>query len=414
MKTQLSIITTLLVLFGVTVIAIWHFNYVPEQKSIIMGLDVSKTDNAIPKSAYDCWNFIKGVNKTAINLDSCYSPQYGDLGLALYLGDDSLLSNTVEIPSEPNGNYFVMVVADEENEITESLESNNGYVMGINISSQADNVPEVKAGEKIPIWSSVSNGSNLPIYDKSRIEQDFVAMKLGDVNEDWVDVYKLDSVGEVTLNVNLMKTNNTYEVVVPIIVKNFNPMVAYQFCISWNPSIVESLEVVGQSISGYQFESSMNKGINNSSAVTDTSLTYSLTPATDGGFMAFLKYRAADIFIISILILMGIFTKAVNSICQDYVNKRKKLVPKILLKEIAKLYSSASSYSALTIAPVILVHSLALLNLYPLSSVAVCLWAFFNGYSWQTIPSLLKKVHRIMVFRLTHHILKEDGDDSKT
>jgi len=74
--------------------------------------------------------------------------------------------------------------------------------------------------------------------------EDFVAMKLGDVNNDWNPrIAKTEAMGEVQFAMDEYQVMSGQEIVVPVKVKDFKSITGYQFTLSWNPEVLEFLSV---------------------------------------------------------------------------------------------------------------------------------------------------------------------------
>jgi len=74
--------------------------------------------------------------------------------------------------------------------------------------------------------------------------QDFIGMKLGDVNNDWnPNVAKAAAVGSVQFAIDEYTVMRGDEIRIPVRIKDFRNITGYQFTLSWNPEVLEFLDV---------------------------------------------------------------------------------------------------------------------------------------------------------------------------
>ncbi|MDZ4846740.1 MAG: Ig-like domain-containing protein, partial [Chitinophagales bacterium] len=110
-----------------------------------------------------------------------------------------------------------------------------------------------------PLFPKVRNYTNL---SASQASQNFIGMKLGDVNNNWNPATpKMSAVGEVQFRMDEYKAQPNDEIIVPVKVKDFNSIAGYQFTMTWNPEVIQLLEVENQSVSAYYGEQSVNAGM---------------------------------------------------------------------------------------------------------------------------------------------------------
>jgi len=70
--------------------------------------------------------------------------------------------------------------------------------------------------------------------------QDFIGIKLGDVNNNWdPNIAKMSSAGEITLMMKDRSARRQEIASVPVMVKDFTEVSGYQFTLSWDASILE-------------------------------------------------------------------------------------------------------------------------------------------------------------------------------
>ncbi len=85
-----------------------------------------------------------------------------------------------------------------------------------------------------------------------QLNQNFIAMKFGDVNNTWnPNTPKQSAIGNVQFAMDEQSAPPGGEVIVPVKVKDFHNITGYQFTLSWNPEVLELLGVNNKSIIGY-------------------------------------------------------------------------------------------------------------------------------------------------------------------
>lgn len=93
-------------------------------------------------------------------------------------------------------------------------------------------------------------------------EQIFIGIKLGDMNGSWnPNVLKTGAVGEVQFKMDEHIALPGDEITVPVRVKDFNSVAGYQFTLTWDPEVIQFLEVANQAISAYYGEQSVSEGM---------------------------------------------------------------------------------------------------------------------------------------------------------
>ncbi len=74
--------------------------------------------------------------------------------------------------------------------------------------------------------------------------QDFVGVKLGDVNDTWdANVARIGAEGEVGFQLSDQQTLPGQEITVPVKVSDFTDVSGYQFTLNWNPQVLELVAV---------------------------------------------------------------------------------------------------------------------------------------------------------------------------
>jgi len=126
------------------------------------------------------------------------------------------------------------------------------------------------------LWAFVSSDFNFanPLspfpYDNYRsytnissnqINQDFIGVKLGDVNNSWnPNVAKMGTVGEVHFRMDEYHVMPADEIIVPVRVKDFSNITGYQFTLSWNPGVLSFMGINDNALSGFYGESRVSEG----------------------------------------------------------------------------------------------------------------------------------------------------------
>jgi len=78
--------------------------------------------------------------------------------------------------------------------------------------------------------------------------QDFIAMKLGDVNNSWNPNAAKAAASSVQLAMDEYAVMQGEEVLIPVKVKDFRNITGYQFTLSWNPEVLEFSDVKDQAL----------------------------------------------------------------------------------------------------------------------------------------------------------------------
>lgn len=82
--------------------------------------------------------------------------------------------------------------------------------------------------------------------------QDFVGIKLGDVNNSWDPATpKLSANGNVQMAIGNYSAYPESEIVIPVRVKDFRNITGYQFTLSWNPEVLRFIGVSNKALNGY-------------------------------------------------------------------------------------------------------------------------------------------------------------------
>ncbi len=91
--------------------------------------------------------------------------------------------------------------------------------------------------------------------------QDFIGMKLGDVNNNWdPSTPKAGTVGEVQFAMDDRAAMPGEEIVVPVKVKDFRNVTGYQFTMSWNPEVLDFVEAASKTLNGYFGTTHIDRG----------------------------------------------------------------------------------------------------------------------------------------------------------
>jgi hypothetical protein len=82
-------------------------------------------------------------------------------------------------------------------------------------------------------------------------EQDFIGVKLGDVNDSWdAGMARIETEGQVAFRFEDQHVLPGQEVRVPVKVRGFREVSGYQFTINWDPEVLEYLGVEHQALTG--------------------------------------------------------------------------------------------------------------------------------------------------------------------
>ncbi len=84
------------------------------------------------------------------------------------------------------------------------------------------------------------------------VDEDFIGIKLGDVNNDWNPLLSKTGVeGEISFAIDEREASAGQEITVPVKVKDFRNVTGYQFTLSWNPEVLELLDASNKSLNGF-------------------------------------------------------------------------------------------------------------------------------------------------------------------
>ncbi len=98
--------------------------------------------------------------------------------------------------------------------------------------------------------------------NSSQINQNFLAVKLGDVNNSWNPAFlKAEAVGEVHFNMEKFNAMQGDEIIVPVRVKDFSNIAGYQFTLSWDATVLSLLDAQNVSLKGYFGNNRINDGL---------------------------------------------------------------------------------------------------------------------------------------------------------
>ncbi len=91
--------------------------------------------------------------------------------------------------------------------------------------------------------------------------QDFIGIKLGDVNGSWnPNMPKQAATGDVKFKMDEHSFLPDDEFSIPVKVRDFKNIIGYQFTLSWDASVLSLLEINNKSLKGYYGEYSKNEG----------------------------------------------------------------------------------------------------------------------------------------------------------
>ncbi len=95
-----------------------------------------------------------------------------------------------------------------------------------------------------------------------QINQNFIGMKLGDVNNSWNPLIpKRGAVADVLFSMDEYIAVRGDEVIVPVKVKDFNNVAGYQFTLSWDAEALQLLEIVNMSLHGFYGAGEADEGM---------------------------------------------------------------------------------------------------------------------------------------------------------
>jgi len=96
----------------------------------------------------------------------------------------------------------------------------------------------------------------------SRTGQDFIGIKLGDVDNSWnAGVAKMGAAEEVQFMMDEHHVLPGDEITVPVKVRDFSGIASYQFTLSWDAGVLSLLEVNNKSLNGYYGEEKISEGL---------------------------------------------------------------------------------------------------------------------------------------------------------
>lgn len=86
------------------------------------------------------------------------------------------------------------------------------------------------------------------------VDQNFIAIKLGDVDNSCSPAFKAEATGELILLMDKYHAISTDRLTIPIKAKHFNNITGCQFTLSWDASELTLLEVTNKALQGYYRE----------------------------------------------------------------------------------------------------------------------------------------------------------------
>ncbi len=90
--------------------------------------------------------------------------------------------------------------------------------------------------------------------------QDFIGVRLGDVNGSCDASLKMNATREVKFSAGEHHATSGDEITVPVKVKDFKNIAGYQFTVSWDAEVLSLMEVNNKSVSGYYGKSHIDAG----------------------------------------------------------------------------------------------------------------------------------------------------------
>ncbi len=127
-------------------------------------------------------------------------------------------------------------------------------------------------------YESSRNYSNITT---SYSGQNFIGIKLGDVNNSWDPATpKQGAIGNVQLAMDTYTAMPGDEIIIPMQVKDFKKITGYQFTLSWDAEVLSLLEINNKALHGHYGEQHRNDGLLTTSWNTETTEPVSLDDET--------------------------------------------------------------------------------------------------------------------------------------
>lgn len=124
-------------------------------------------------------------------------------------------------------------------------------------------------------YDSFRSYSNI---DSDKLNQNFIGIKLGDVNNSWnPNIAKVGVTGEVQFVIDEYDVLPEQEIIVPVTVHNFNNIIGYQFTLSWDANVLSLMGVINRELAGNYGERRKNEGLLTTSWNDDLSNAISLS-----------------------------------------------------------------------------------------------------------------------------------------
>ncbi|MFZ4399676.1 MAG: hypothetical protein ACOYO1_06560 [Bacteroidales bacterium] len=118
-------------------------------------------------------------------------------------------------------------------------------------------------------------------YANNLNDQNFIAIKLGDVNNSWnPNITKSSNVGNLNFEMNGQNANLGDIITIPVKVSNFNNISGYQFTMEWSPNDFEFVSVDNAYLTGYYGINHANSGRITALWSTENPNGFSLTDGT--------------------------------------------------------------------------------------------------------------------------------------
>jgi hypothetical protein len=151
------------------------------------------------------------------------------------------------------------------------------------------------------------NSVNIALSDQD-LNLDFVAVKIGDVNNSWVNQSAgRTSKGKIELSLEHLKLADEF-IEIPVVASDFKNISGYQFTITWDANELEYYDIENKGLEGYFNEQSIDDGILTTMWDEFNGKSIDLD---DGTVLFILRFNAKDDNAISLVELNSEMTEAV-------------------------------------------------------------------------------------------------------
>lgn len=101
-----------------------------------------------------------------------------------------------------------------------------------------------------------------PNITSDQLNQNFIGMKLGDVNNSWnPSIAKQETVGEMQFVIGKHVAKQGDEIIIPVKVKDFKKITGYQFTLSWDANVLRLLEVNNKTMEAHYGMNAIANGL---------------------------------------------------------------------------------------------------------------------------------------------------------